>query len=167
MADPFLGEVRMFGGNFAPVGLGVLQRPAASDRPVRRAVHPASARPTAATGRPRSRLPNLISRMPVGAGSSHMLGQFAGEENVTLTSAQLPPHTHQVNASDNAATDTSPAGNVWANWAEAQYSSGAPNTAMDPSGVSLAGQSLPHDNRAPYLGISFIIALEGIFPSQN
>lgn len=166
MSDPFIGEVRMFGGTFPPVNWafcnGQLLPISQYD-----ALFALLGTTYGGDGQNTFGLPNLISRMPVGTGSTHVLGQSAGEENVTLTSGQLPLHTHQVNASDNAATDTSPAGNVWANWAEAQYSSGPPNTAMDPSGVSAAGQSLPHNNRAPYLGVSFIIALFGIFPSQN
>jgi microcystin-dependent protein len=168
MSSPFLGEVRMFGGNFAPVGWAFCngQVLAISQND---ALFALIGTTYGGDGVTTFALPNLISRTPISfaTNDTHVQGQSAGEETVTLTQAQLPAHSHPVNASDNAATATSPAGNVWASWSEGQYSTAAPNTSMDASGLSVAGQSLPHDNRPPYLGLSFIIALEGIFPSRN
>lgn len=166
MSDPYIGEVRIFGGVFAPAGWafcdGALLSIAQND-----ALFNLIGTTYGGDGQETFAVPNLASRIPLGVGTTHVLGQLAGAEEVTLTTGQLPAHTHQVNASDNAATSTSPAGNVWANWGEEQYAAATPTAAMDPAGVSTVGQNLPHDNRAPYLGLSFIISLFGIYPSPS
>jgi microcystin-dependent protein len=166
MSTPYIGEVRIFGGTFAPVGWAFCngQLLAIDDNST---LFTLIGTTYGGDGQTTFALPDLRSRMAVSTGLTHAIGQAAGAESVTLTSNQLAIHTHAVFASDNAATATSPSGNVWANWGETQYSTAAPGAAMGVGGVSSVGQGFPHDNRAPYLGVSFIIALEGIFPSRN
>ncbi|MCW2765667.1 MAG: hypothetical protein JWO11_1626 [Nocardioides sp.] len=165
MTDAYLGEIRMFGGTYAPMGWafcdGQLLAIAANE-----ALYTLLGTTYGGDGQTTFGLPNLGSRMPIGPSPSHPHGEVGGQESVTLTVAQLPVHTHDVRAVDGPASSTVPAGNLWATWADTPYSTDAPSVAMDPTGVSVAGSGLPHDNRAPYLGVSFIIAVEGIFPSQ-
>jgi microcystin-dependent protein len=112
-------------------------------------------------------LPNLQSRFPVHQGNGYVIGQTGGSETVTLTVAQIPAHSHVPQANGGQGTASSPAGNVWAQSALNNYSATAPSSALDPGALGSSGGSQPHDNLPPYLAVSFIIALEGIFPSQN
>ena len=166
MATPYIGEIRMFAGTFAPVNWafcdGSLQSIAENDT-----LFSLIGTTYGGDGVNTFALPNLISRIPFGTAAGYVLGQQAGAGQVTLLSSQLPSHTHAVSASNNAATSTSPTGNVWASSSESQYTTGAPNAAMDPSSVTVAGQGLPHDNMPPYLGLNFIIALFGIYPTPS
>jgi microcystin-dependent protein len=166
MGSPYLGEVRLFAGNFAPVNWafcnGQLLSIAQNE-----ALFALIGTTYGGDGISTFALPNLGGRIPFGDGGSRVIGTSAGLESVTLTTPQLPPHEHTVNASGDAATSTSPAGNVWASWSDTPYSGASPTTSMDPAGVAVSGGSQPHENRPPYLALSFIIALEGIFPSQN
>jgi microcystin-dependent protein len=156
----------MFGGNFAPLGwafcngqtLSIAQNPE---------LFTLIGTTYGGNGTTTFALPNLGSRIPFGDGGTRTIGQNGGEETVTLTSQQLPAHDHPVAASSNAASTTSPAGNSWATWGDTPYSSSVANTSMDAAGVSQTGSSQPHENRPPFLALSFIIALEGIFPSQS
>jgi microcystin-dependent protein len=116
-------------------------------------------------------LPNLQGRSPVHQGTSplggsYVLGQTGGEQTHTLTSNELPSHTHQVLASSAAGTLPSASGNLWGANAANPYSPGE-NTTMNANCLAQAGNSQPHDNMSPYLVLNFVIALTGIFPSQN
>ena len=118
-------------------------------------------------------LPNLRGRAPIHEGAGHTLGEAAGSTAVTLNSQTMPTHTHflssnmaVVDANTNA-TQGSPTGFNWANSGKATWSTAAPNAVMNPQAVSNVGGSQPHNNMMPYLVLSFIIALQGIFPSQN
>lgn len=166
MAEPYLGEVRIFGGNFAPQGWafcdGQLLAISQND-----ALFTLIGTTYGGDGQTTFGLPNLISRTPVSQGSSFVMGQLGGQETVTLTAPELPSHTHAVHASDASASSTDPVGNLWASWADTPYSTSPPSTTMDPAGVAPSGGGAPHENRPPALGLSFIIALEGIFPSRN
>lgn len=117
-------------------------------------------------------LPNLQSRVPVhqgtlAGGSSYVLGQMAGTEQVSLIQGQMPIHTHpaQGNAADGS--QASPTNHFWGFAADNRYSTTAPAAPMNPAAVVLAGGSQPHENMLPFQCINFIIALEGIFPSRN
>jgi microcystin-dependent protein len=110
-------------------------------------------------------LPDLRGRTPAHMGSGYSLAQAFGEETVTLTVSQLPAHTHAPQGSSNAGNQSTPAGNVWAASALHQFSSAAPAVTLDPAAVGAAGGSQPHDNMSPFLVVSFIISLFGIFPS--
>jgi microcystin-dependent protein len=111
-------------------------------------------------------LPNLQGRVPIHFGNGHTLGEMAGNINHTLTALEMPAHTHVVSASNAAANQGLPTGNMWTNGAGA-YSSAAPDSVMNPASISSTGGSQPHTNMQPYLVLNFVIALQGIFPSQN
>lgn len=165
MSTPFIGEVRLFAGNFAPVGWafcdGSLLGIAEND-----ALFTLIGTTYGGDGQATFALPDLRGRIPVHQGAQNVVGQQGGVESVTLTQNQIPAHTHPVAASGNAATDPNPGGNVWAAWGDNQYSAAAPDTTMDATAVAPAGGSQPHENMPPYLAISYIISLFGIYPSQ-
>ncbi len=177
MADPFIGEIRMFAGNFAPRGwqfcngqlLAISQWSA---------VFALLGTTYGGNGQTTFGLPDLRGRAPLhwGTGnglSPYSLGQVGGVENVTLLSTQMPAHTHALNANTGLGEATTPTGNVPAMVGDPNagttYSAYSPmaNTAMGATAIGAAGSSQPHSNLQPYLCVSFIIALEGIFPSRN
>jgi microcystin-dependent protein len=166
MATPYIGEIRMFAGNFAPVDWAFCngQLIAISDNP---ALFNLIGTTYGGDGQNTFALPNLQSRIPVHQGAGFALAQQAGEETVTLTTQQIPGHTHAANASSTAGTQASPAGNVWAQSSLNQYSNASPTLAMSPAALGNSAGSQPHDNMTPYLVVSFIIALFGVYPSQN
>jgi microcystin-dependent protein len=167
VSSPYVGEIRMFGGNFAPVGWAFCQGQLLSI-----AENPTLFQLIGTTyggdGQSTFALPNLASRIPVHMGQNYALGQTGGEETVTLTTQQIPTHAHPVIASTGTGAQSSPAGNVLANSAAvALYSGDAPNVSLAPQSVQSAGGSQPHDNMQPFVVINFIISLFGTFPSQN
>ena len=119
-------------------------------------------------------LPDLRSRMPLaqgqGAGlSNRVIGSLDGTEAVTLTTNQLPAHAHAAACNTTAGDSSTPANNFWAansNAAIEQYSSTS-DTSMNSADVLPTGSSLPHSNIMPYLTVNFVIALFGVYPSQN
>jgi microcystin-dependent protein len=165
VSDPYIGEIRMVGFNFAPMGWtfcnGQLLPIIEND-----ALFSLIGTTYGGDGQNTFAVPNLSGRIPLHAGSGSDLGQIAGQEAVTLTTSQLPPHSHSANASSNAATTTSPAGNVWASWGDGQYGVTA-DAPMSPTAITEAGGGLPHENRPPFLAINFVICMSGIYPSQN
>ena len=164
----------MFGGNFAPRGWAFCN---GQIMPISQNTALFSLLGTTYGGNGTSTfaLPNLQSRVPVhwgtGAGlSSYVIGQQAGQENVTLLQSQMPAHTHLLNAVTSGGNQASPTGNlpaVESTGTSLNYSSDPANTTMNPAAVANAGQSLPVPVVQPYLAVSFIIALAGIFPSRN
>ena len=119
-------------------------------------------------------LPNLQSRVPVHmgsfAGNNYVLGQVGGVENVTLTTQEIPAHSHAIVATSNAATLKRPVTNTFyaaSSSGNNFYGSGTPLTALASNTVSSAGGSQPHSNIQPYLTLNWCISLFGIFPSQN
>ena len=167
MSSPFVGEIRMFGGNFAPAGWAFCQgQLVAIDQ------NPALFNLIGTTyggdGQTTFALPDLRGRLPLHQGNGFVIGQLAGEENVTLTTNQLPQHSHAALADVNAGTHTGPAGHLWAGSANFPYAAAGTNpTQMAAGSVGVAGGSQPHDNMHPFLAVNFIISLFGIFPSQN
>jgi microcystin-dependent protein len=169
MAQAFIGEIRMFGFNFAPQGWlqcnGQLL-------PISQNVALFSLIGTfyGGNGTTTFALPNLQSCVPIHQGqgpglSPYVIGQTGGTENVTLLQTQMPDHTHTLNASTNEAVTDVPTGGVLA--AGLAYTPGASNTAMGATAVSGTGGSQPHTNLQPYLTVNFCIATVGIFPSRN
>ncbi len=117
-------------------------------------------------------LPDLRSRIPIHFGTgpgqpTYQIGQLAGVEDVTLTSAQLGAHSHTVLARNEAGNSSSPTGKVWGNAPGNIFQAGAGASPMSSASVSTAGGNQPHTNVQPYLCLHFIIAVEGIYPSQN
>jgi microcystin-dependent protein len=174
VAEPFLGEIRMFGGNFAPRGHAFCN---GQSLPIAQndALFALIGTTYGGDGQVTFNLPDLRGRIPIHQGhgpglGTYVIGQVAGSETVTLVAQQLPAHTHSVACSTAAANQNSPTGRFWASdpGAEsASYTNGAPNILMSGGATTPAGGSQPHANIQPYLCISFIIALEGIFPSRN
>ncbi len=171
MSNPYVGEIRMFGGNFAPEGWVLCQGQLLSIADYD-TLFDLIGTTYGGDGVNTFALPNLAGRFPVhqgtlAGGSAYVIGATGGAESVTLVSTQLPVHTHSVAASSAAATATAPDGAVWANSGDGQYSSGAPNASMSNAALAPAGGNQAHENRPPYLAVNFIIALQGIFPSRN
>jgi microcystin-dependent protein len=171
MSNPFVGEIRMFGGNFAPLGWafcdGQLLAIAEND-----ALFALIGTTYGGDGQSTFALPDLRGRIPLhqGQGSSlspHYLGEHGGAETVTLTTAQLPNHTHRL-ASGVAAMYGDPSGaSVADTGTTAIYGAGGANVDMAPAASVPAGGSQPHNNLMPYQCVNFIISLFGIFPSQS
>ena len=165
MSNPYIGEIRMFAGNFAPAGWAFCagQVLAISQNDALFAIIGTT---YGGDGVTTFNLPDLRSRVPMHQGTGFVIGQMAGEENVTLTTGQLPQHTHTAHADAGTGGQRSPAGNVWA--ASSAYAAGGSiNTQLAAGALGNAGGSQPHDNMVPFLAINFIISLFGIFPSRN
>ncbi len=171
MSSPYIGEIRMVGFNFAPVGWafcdGSIIAISTNDT-----LFNLIGTTYGGDGQQTFALPNLQSRVPVHAGTgptgqAYVIGQMAGEEQVTLTVSQIPSHSHVPQADSNNGTQSSPANNVWAASSALPYSTNAPAAGMATQAVQNAGGSQPHDNLLPYLAINFIISLFGVYPTQN
>lgn len=167
MSQPFLGEIRMFGGNYAPNGWafcnGALLAISQFD-----ALYSLIGTTYGGDGVTTFALPDLRGRLPVHQGPAFVLGQAGGVETVTLTSATLPSHSHLVAASTAVGTQSGPQGGVLAqSTVAALYYEDLTNVTLDPSSITSAGGNQPHDNFQPYLCIAFIMALFGVYPSQN
>ena len=171
MSNPYVGEIRMFGGTFAPVGWMFCQGQLVSIADYE-TLFELIGTTYGGDGQSTFALPNLASRFPVHqgtltGGSAYALGQTGGSESVTVTVPQLPAHSHPVAASAGSATTTAPGGAVWANWGGGEYSNATPNATMSSGALASAGGSQPHDNMPPFLVINFIISLYGIFPTPS
>lgn len=172
MADQFVGEIRMFAGNYAPVGWafcnGQLISIAANE-----ALYSLLGTTYGGDGTTNFGLPNLMGRLPVGQGAGpgltpRNLGQAGGSETVTLVATQMTAHSHQAGGQSANGTEGSPVNEFWATASQFQrYSSTAPDVAMNPGAIGLVGGNQPHENRMPALTASFIIALDGIYPSRS
>lgn len=112
-------------------------------------------------------LPDLRGRTPVHAGSGYTLGQSGGVESVTLTTAQLPSHSHLINASSNAQSSSAPANNVLGSGPLTYVTNGQPNDVMAPASIASNGGNQPHNNLQPFLTLNWIICMNGIFPSRS
>ncbi|MGN6608169.1 MAG: phage tail protein [Jatrophihabitans sp.] len=176
MTDPFLGEIRMFAGSYAPYGWAFC---AGQLLPISQNTALFSLLGTYYGGNGTSNfaLPNLNGSVPVGQGqgpglSDRVLGETGGAEAVGLLVGEMPSHTHQATAVSSNGDLTSPA--ALTTWAPARfgraaqnlYSTGAPDVVMNANALALAGGNQPHNNMPPYLAVTFIIALQGIFPSR-
>jgi microcystin-dependent protein len=160
----------MFGGNFAPVGWALCQGQllAIAENDV---LFNLIGTTYGGDGQNTFALPNLQSRVPLHAGPGFVIGQAAGAESVTLTTSQIPSHSH-VPQCATAGSVVSPSGAVLATATSAQagvqvFSDQAPDTSLAPGTVAASGGSQPHDNMHPFLVVNFIISLFGIFPSQS
>jgi microcystin-dependent protein len=172
MANPYVGEIRLFAGNFAPLGWAFCDG----------SIVPISEFETlfnligttyGGDGQETFALPDLRGRVPVHQGNgpglpSVQIGETQGREEVTLSTAQIPAHRHPVTATSSAANPSAGPRGVLASASAAMYGSTvAPATLMAAGAVSSTGGSQPHDNMAPSLGLNFIISLFGIFPSPT
>jgi microcystin-dependent protein len=169
MSGPFVGEIRMFAGNFAPAGWAFCNGAlvAIDQNPT---LFQLIGTTYGGDGQNNFALPNLQSRIPIHVGPGFALGQTAGVETVTLTTSQIPAHSHVPQGSTNPSpgNQNSPANNVWAATGSGSvYSNAAPSEAMAAVAVGSTGGSQPHDNMVPFLVVNFIISLFGVFPSQS
>jgi microcystin-dependent protein len=176
--QPFIGEIRMFAGNFAPQGWalcsGQLMSIAQND-----VLFSLLGTIYGGDGQSTFALPDFRGRVPLHQGQGQTqnftLGEFGGTETETLTASQLPAHTHVLSASAEV-PQAVPAGGI--NLSDSAYVPASPVpkpkmyanpdtlVAMSASAIATAGGSQPHDNMAPSLALNFIIALEGIYPSR-
>ncbi|MEM1269606.1 MAG: tail fiber protein [Bacteroidota bacterium] len=177
MSEPFIGEIRMFAGDFAPRGWafcdGQLLATSQND-----ALFSLLGTIYGGDGRTTFGLPDLRGRVPVHAGSGpaltpRPLGQKSGFETVTLTTNEMPVHNHNMNVRNEPGTSPDPSGRILAGSARVGRNSrvdtpyaGTPDTNMA-NDVSLVGGSQSHTNIQPFLAVHYIIALVGIFPSRN
>jgi len=160
----------MFGGNFAPVDWafcnGELMAISQND-----ALFTLIGTTYGGDGQNTFALPNLQGRVPVHQGSSpfgsYVIGQLAGSETVTLSSQQIPAHTHPATASSAAGSATSPTSATWAGNASVKQFAATGAAQMNNGALALSGGNQPHDNMLPFQAVSFIISLFGIFPTQN
>jgi microcystin-dependent protein len=168
MSDAYIGEIRMFAGNFAPQNWAFCNGQIMSIAE-NQALYQVIGTTYGGDGQNTFALPNLQSRLPVHQGSGFQMGQLGGEEQVTLTAQQIPQHTHAVAASTTTGNQSGPSGRVWAASTLNQFASAtpAPTVAMSPAAIRNNAGGQPHENMMPYLVVSFIIALFGIFPSQG
>ncbi len=166
MATPFLAEIRMVAFTYAPKGWALCN---GQLLPINQnqALFSLLGTTYGGNGQTTFALPDLRGRSPAHPGSEIQLGQTGGEENHTLSSSEMPAHTHAVKGDAADASAASPADNVWAAASSNPFSNSAPDTALNPASVSTAGGSQPHTNQQPYLVVNFVIALQGIFPSRN
>jgi microcystin-dependent protein len=167
MAQPYVGEIRMFAGNFAPAGWMFCEGqllPISEFETLFNLIGTTYG----GDGQSTFALPDLRGRIPIHQGNSFTLAETGGVETVTLTVQQIPAHTHPLLAANLVANDPNPGTRVLGeSSASSLYQSGAPAAAMAPQSIGSTGGSQPHTNFQPYLCVDFIISLFGIFPSQT
>jgi microcystin-dependent protein len=170
--SPYVGEIRMFAGNFAPNGWMFCegQTLPISENDV---LFQLIGTTYGGDGQETFNLPNLASRVPIHMGTSpsgttYQIGEMAGTEQETLTIQQIPNHNHAMTASTAAGGTNSPANGVLAASPSVQvFIVDSPDNNLNPAAVQPQGGSQPHENCQPFLCINFIISLFGIFPSQT
>jgi len=166
MSEPFLGEIKIISWNFPPKGWTFCN---GQLLPINQnqALFSILGTTYGGDGRVNFALPNLQGRMPVHVGNGIVLGEQGGETAHTLNISELPTHTHTpVGSSTNPPTSPGAAGMLWSSNNTKAFAASS-NVAMNPACILPAGGSQPHENMSPYLVLNFIIALQGIFPSQN
>ena len=173
MGQPYIGEIRMFGGNFAPAGWAFCN---GATMPISEndALFTLIGTTYGGDGQETFQLPNLQSRVPLHSGTAksgttYVIGETGGVENVTLNTQQMPTHTHPMTASLNPGIAGNAQGNIICSSPSINlYIEGeGPDNVMNNGVVGPVGGSQPHENLQPYLCISFIISLFGVFPTQN
>ena len=169
MGQPYVGEIRMFAGNFAPAGWMFCEGQ----------ILPISEYETlfnligttyGGDGQSTFQLPDLRGRVPLHFGNGFTLAETGGVETVTLTVQQIAAHAHPMLATSNFATAATPTGNVPAGASVANvsaYGTDVPTAPVSSSSIESTGGSQPHDNFQPYLCVDFIISLFGIYPTQT
>ena len=165
MAEPFLSEIRVFSFNFAPKGWALCN---GQLLPINQnqALFSLLGTTYGGDGRVNFGLPNLQGNTPIHMGGGHTLGERGGEQNHTLSVAEMPTHTHPLFASSANASQAAPANTIQAA-ANNAYTPPSALTAITPGTVTTVGGSQAHLNMQPFLTLNFSIALQGIFPSQN
>jgi microcystin-dependent protein len=167
MAQPYVGEIRMFAGNFAPAGWMSCEGqllPISENETLFQLIGTTYG----GDGQSTFALPDLRGRIPIHQGSGFILAETGGVEEVTLSVQQIPAHSHPTLASPNNATSSNAGGNLLAQAPSyTPYIGMSPNSALSANAVGQVGGSQPHTNFQPYLCVTFIISLFGIFPSPT
>ena len=168
MAQPYVGEIRMFAGNFAPAGWMFCEGqllPISENETLFNLIGTTYG----GDGQSTFALPDLRGRLPLHQGNGFILAETGGAEEITLTVSQIASHTHPLLCSNSVANDANPNSNVPAECSSADpYFTGAPPTIpMAPQSVTPVGGSQPHTNFQPYLCVNFIISLFGLYPSPT
>jgi microcystin-dependent protein len=166
MAQPYVGEIRMFAGNFAPAGWMFC---AGQLLPISEyeTLFNLIGTTYGGDGQSTFALPDLQSRVPIHQGNGFVLADTGGVETVTLTVQQIPAHSHALLATDASASSTDPTSRVPAKPDKAPYRPGPATVPMAPQAIGITGGSQPHENIQPYGSLYYIISLFGIFPSQT
>ncbi|MFF2886632.1 phage tail protein [Paenibacillus sp. NPDC057967] len=165
MSDQYVGEIRMFAGNYAPVGWALCngQLLSISENEV---LYVVLGTTFGGDGQTTFGVPDLRGRVPIHTSSAMPLGSLGGTETVTLMTQQLPVHTHIASATTNTGNLASPENAVWASITN--YSDDTSKVvSMGANAITPSGGSQPHNNMMPTTAVSFIIALVGIFPSEG
>jgi microcystin-dependent protein len=166
MAEPFLSEIRLMSFGFAPKGwalcdgqlLPIIQN---------QALFSLLGTNFGGDGRVNFGLPDMRGRTPIHVGSGHTVGERGGEQAHTLSISEIPTHTHNLAASSSDGTLAIPSGNYLARSASSAYIAPGNQVALNAGTIANVGGSQAHLNMQPFLTLSFCIALQGIFPSQN
>ena len=167
MSTPFLGEIKIISWNFAPKGWAFCN---GQLLPINQnqALFSLFGTTYGGDGRVNFALPNLRGQVPIHMGSGHTLGEKAGTTAVTVNIQQLATHLHSMNASGTVAASNTPAGNVLANGNPNNLYGPTTNlSTLAPDTVSSVGGNQAHTNLMPFLVLNFVVALQGIFPSQT
>jgi len=164
MSEPFLGEIKIISWNFPPKGWAFCNG-ALMLINLNQALFAILGTTYGGNGQTNFALPNLQGRSPFHVGNGIVLGEMGGETAHTLNISELPAHNHVPVGSPNPPSAPGPGGNLWAT--RANIYAGSPDSAMNPAGITVIGGNQPHENMSPYLVLNFIIALQGVFPSQN
>jgi microcystin-dependent protein len=172
MPEPFIGEIRMFAGNFAPNGWMFCE---GQTMPISEndALFTLIGTTYGGDGQETFNLPNLASRVPIHMGTgpdgtTYQLAEMAGSESVTLSVQQIPNHTHVLSANTGAGGTNQPANKVIAASPSVTiFVEDTPDNQLNPNAITPAGGSQPHENCQPFLCINFILSLFGVFPSQT
>lgn len=167
MAQPYVGEIRMFAGNFAPAGWMFCEGqllPISENETLFNLIGTTYG----GDGEDTFALPDLRGRIPIHQGNGFILAETGGAEEITLTVNQIPAHSHPMLASNTVANDPNPSANHLAESSVvSMYQAAAANAPMAPQSVGSVGGSQPHTNFQPYLCVDFIISLFGIYPSPT
>jgi len=171
MGQPFTGEIRLFAGNFAPLGWAFCDGSLLSIGQYD-ALFNLIGTTYGGDGVQTFALPDLRGRVPVhqgtGAGATRNLGETGGSEAVTLTASTMPGHTYALVATTSIGNETGPANNLLGQSSvTSAYVGDTVDSALAPNSITQAGGSQPHENMGPFLTVSFIIQLNSIFPTQN
>jgi len=162
--NPYIGEIRLFGGTAVPSGWAYCngqQLSIANNEPLYAVIGTTYG----GDGVTYFNIPDLRCRVPLHWGANHPTGETGGQQQVILTQDNLPAHSHIVQAATTGGSDD-PAGNSWGPATDKVYSAvTTPAIGMNPASLSSSGGGQPHDNMIPYVAVSYIIALVGIFPS--
>lgn len=166
--DGYLGEIRMFAGNYAPEGWALCNGQLLS-LSQNQALYSLIGKTYGGDGVTNFALPDLRGRVPVHQGLTYNLASAAGTETTTMTDANMPAHTHVLNAQSTAGTTNIPTGGVFANTGagDNEYTNAAGNVTLGIGSLSAEGGNQAFNNIQPSLPISFIIALQGNYPTPN